>query len=57
LHTLKESSYDFIEVVVAPPSVYLEHVKKGLKQGEVSAQNCYHEKSGAYTGEVRLAFA
>jgi triosephosphate isomerase (TIM) len=43
-----------IEVILAPPSLYLiplsETVKKGIK---VSAQNCFNKNSGAYTGEIR----
>lgn len=44
-----------IEIILAPPSLYLipllETVKNGIK---VSAQNCYNKNSGAYTGEIRL---
>lgn len=41
------------EVIIFPPATYLdmamEHITKGLSVG---AQNCHHERSGAYTGEV-----
>jgi len=46
-------SNDDVEIVVSPPTVYLESVRSGLKGDiEVAAQNCYLEKSGAYTGEL-----
>jgi triosephosphate isomerase len=41
------------EVVVAPPALYLAHVRQNLpKTIGVSAQNCYKVKSGAFTGEI-----
>ena len=44
----------FIEVVVAPPFPYLQHVRQILpKSIGVAAQNCYKAANGAYTGEVR----
>ncbi|KAI9222134.1 triose phosphate isomerase [Blastocladiella britannica] len=47
---------DQVEVVVAPPAPYLESVRKALRaEIGVSAQNCYHEVSGAFTGEVSPA--
>ena len=45
---------DQVEVAVCPPSVYLEAVA-GVVQGTrigLGAQNMYHEKEGAFTGEV-----
>lgn len=52
-----------IEVVVCPPFVYLETVLKKIAAADTSiegvsanlgigAQNCYCEKSGAFTGEI-----
>ena len=42
------------EVVVAPPSIYIEYAHKGLKpQIAVAAQNCYKVAKGAFTGEIR----
>ena len=42
-----------VEVVIAPPALYLlptrEHLRKGL---EVAAQNVYHQPNGAFTGEI-----
>lgn len=45
------------EVVIAPPSIFLIPVKVHLKndndqQVAVAAQNGYHEKFGAFTGEI-----
>jgi triosephosphate isomerase len=42
-----------VEVVVAPPSPYLESVRNGLRLDfEVAAQNSYLKESGAFTGEI-----
>jgi triosephosphate isomerase len=42
------------EVVIAPPSIYLIQVNAAVRNGvKVSAQNCYFEHSGAFTGEIR----
>eukprot|EP01025_Chloroclados_australasicus_P034712 TRINITY_DN35466_c0_g1_i2.p2 TRINITY_DN35466_c0_g1~~TRINITY_DN35466_c0_g1_i2.p2 ORF type:complete len:293 (-),score=33.61 TRINITY_DN35466_c0_g1_i2:323-1201(-) len=42
-----------VEIVCAPPFLYLEQVKNSVKpQYKVSAQNCWVSKGGAYTGEV-----
>jgi len=41
------------EVVVATPSVYLDHVHQQLRKDySVAAQNIYTEPKGAFTGEV-----
>ncbi|KAJ7379710.1 triosephosphate isomerase [Desmophyllum pertusum] len=41
------------EVVVAPPSIYLDYVRAAIKPAiGVSAQNCYKVASGAFTGEI-----
>lgn len=42
------------EVVVAPPFTHLQMVKELIKDTKIhlSAQNCHHEKSGAFTGEI-----
>jgi hypothetical protein len=45
----------FAEIVIAPPLVYLDRVNQLLNDQQliqVSAQNCYHESKGAFTGEV-----
>lgn len=46
------------DVVVAPPSLYVAHVKDGLKSNvKVALQNCHSLTSGAYTGEVSAEMA
>ncbi|CAO2817159.1 unnamed protein product [Amaranthus hypochondriacus] len=46
-------STDVVEVVVSPPYVFLPIVKSSLRpEFQVSAQNCWVKKGGAYTGEV-----
>jgi len=43
------------DVVVAPPFIYIDQVKNSLTgRIEVSAQNVWIGKGGAYTGEIRL---
>lgn len=46
-----------VSVAVCPPFPYLSAVAEALKGGSVAlgAQNCYHEKEGAFTGEVSPA--
>eukprot|EP01133_Synstelium_polycarpum_P010582 gene10582-12313_t len=42
-----------VEVIISPPSIYLEHVKNIASQKlQVAAQNCYFESKGAFTGEI-----
>lgn len=41
-----------VEVVIAPPSVFLSDVKGQLSNVELGAQDVFWEKSGAYTGEI-----
>ncbi|KAL1923640.1 uncharacterized protein VTP21DRAFT_8620 [Calcarisporiella thermophila] len=42
-----------VEIVVSPPFVYLEEVRKSLRKDVgVAAQNCYSVSNGAFTGEV-----
>ena len=45
---------DKVEVAVCPPSVYLADVAAALKGSRIGlgAQNMYHEKEGAFTGEL-----
>lgn len=41
------------EIVVAPPAIYLLQVQDMLHPPvTVSAQNCFSESSGAFTGEI-----
>ena len=46
-----------VAVAVCPPFPYLSVVAEALKGSPVAlgAQNCYHEKEGAFTGEVSPA--
>jgi len=46
-----------VEVVIAPPTLYLIPVAERLTntQVKVSAQNCYFKDSGAFTGEISPA--
>jgi triosephosphate isomerase len=42
-----------LEVVVAPPAIYLLQVQSHLNApNQVAAQNCFTASSGAYTGEI-----
>jgi len=46
-----------VDLAVCPPSVYLECVGKALARSSVGlgAQNVYHQKDGAFTGEISAA--
>jgi triosephosphate isomerase (TIM) len=48
---------DGVDVAVCPPSCYLEAVGKAIAGSKVAlgAQNMYHEKDGAFTGELSAA--
>ncbi|KAL1900177.1 triosephosphate isomerase [Sporothrix stenoceras] len=54
VENLNQSNLDQnVEVVVAPPSLYLLLVRDHLKpQIEVAAQNVYDQPDGAFTGEI-----
>jgi len=45
-------SFDFKNVVIAPPFVFLESLSNVLKNAKLCAQDVFYEKSGAYTGEI-----
>nr|GAT60649.1 predicted protein [Mycena chlorophos] len=51
---LNEADIDSsVEVVIAPPSLYLLPLKDILRpEIQVAAQNCYFKDSGAFTGEI-----
>lgn len=51
---LKKLAYSSaVEVVVAPPSIYIEHCRHHLPTHiAVAAQNCYKATKGAFTGEL-----
>ncbi|EKM53210.1 uncharacterized protein PHACADRAFT_259404 [Phanerochaete carnosa HHB-10118-sp] len=57
IDALNEASLDpKVEVVVAPPSIYLIPVAELVRNGvKVAAQNCYIKLSGAFTGEISPA--
>ena len=49
--------HDGVDILICPPFIYLEvavHMMKN-KPLFVGAQNLFHEKSGAYTGEISAA--
>ena len=55
IENLDESILGETDVIVAPPSVVLPDVVEQLWESDfvsVAAQNCHHEESGAYTGEI-----
>ncbi|KAL7118641.1 hypothetical protein ACP275_02G016000 [Erythranthe tilingii] len=44
-----------VDVVVAPPFVYIDQVKSSLSDRiEIAAQNCWVGKGGAFTGEISV---
>lgn len=54
----KEQENVAAEIIICPPSVYLEHCKSVLAENDsnlnikLGAQNCYGKEKGAYTGEI-----
>ncbi len=46
-----------VDVAVCPPSIYLFPMAKAVADSPIAlgAQNCHHEKNGAFTGEVSAA--
>ncbi|OCH89454.1 Triosephosphate isomerase [Obba rivulosa] len=55
--TLNDADIDpAVEVVIAPPSIYLLALKDTLRKDiQVAAQNCYCKPTGAFTGEISPA--
>lgn len=48
---------NYADVIVAPPFVYIDQVKSSLTDRiEISAQNSWVGKGGAFTGEIRSIF-
>lgn len=49
--------YDWLDLAVCPPLVYLDAVGQQLRGSSVAlgAQNLYHEANGAFTGETSAA--
>ncbi|KAG0039960.1 triosephosphate isomerase [Podila clonocystis] len=54
IECLDEASIDpNAEIVIAPPFVYIDLIRKSLRKDvAVAGQNCYLKASGAFTGEV-----
>ena len=43
----------FTDVLIAAPAIYLEYTKNCIQEKiQVSAQNCYKENKGGFTGET-----
>ena len=43
----------FTDVLIAAPAIYLEYTKNCIQENiQVSAQNCYKENEGGFTGET-----
>jgi len=50
---LKDCAADGVDVVVSPPTLYLEYTRKAVKKEiGVAAQNCYKCEKGAFTGDI-----
>jgi len=56
VHNLNEAKLDpSVEVVIAPPSLYLLLAREHLREGiEVAAQNVFDKPNGAFTGEISV---
>lgn len=55
-------AFDFLmictDVVVAPPFLYIDQVKNSLTDRiEISGQNSWVGKGGAFTGEIRFVYS
>ncbi len=56
--SVQQQTHPLLQTIIAPPYVWLTEATRivGSTNGlQVAAQNCHHEKSGAYTGEVSAA--
>jgi triosephosphate isomerase len=43
-----------VDIVCAPPALFIkDFVASKPSHVQVAAQNCYHAKEGAFTGELR----
>jgi triosephosphate isomerase (TIM) len=51
------AKFDGVDLAVCPPSCYLDAVGRAIAGSKVAlgAQNMYHEKDGAFTGELSAA--
>ena len=55
VNMVKDEVIDNVKVIIAPPYPFLSSVKTLMNHEHnifLSAQNCHHNESGAYTGEV-----
>lgn len=55
IHLYKEEANSEVEVIIAPPAIYLQSFYSLIskeKSFSLSAQNCHTEKKGAFTGEI-----
>lgn len=53
-YTYMYNIFIVLEVVVAPPTIYLQYVQERVPQAiAVAGQNCYKCEKGAFTGEIR----
>ncbi|MCA1927278.1 MAG: triose-phosphate isomerase [Calditerrivibrio sp.] len=54
IKVLNDAQIDYKEkdILIAPPYIYLQELKKRLKKVKISSQNIYFEESGAFTGEI-----
>jgi triosephosphate isomerase (TIM) len=55
VNMVKDEVRSDVQVVIAPPYLYLASLKKMISESSnvaLAAQNCHTESSGAYTGEV-----
>jgi triosephosphate isomerase len=55
--TKRAETLDGVDLAVCPPSCYLDAVGRAIAGSKVAlgAQNMYHEKDGAFTGELSAA--
>jgi triosephosphate isomerase len=47
-------SFILVDIVCAPPTLFIkDFISSKPSHVQVAAQNCYHAKEGAFTGEIR----
>jgi triosephosphate isomerase len=50
----KKIFYFLVDIVCAPPALFVkDFVASKPSHVQAAAQNCYHAKEGAFTGEIR----
>jgi triosephosphate isomerase len=51
---IERRNYVLVDIVCAPPALFIkDFVASKPSHVQVAAQNCYHAKEGAFTGELR----